>query len=66
MKNTTLPEQRQAWFLEEVKRLMLESPGTEIARKTGISEGQASNLLKGKRNVTDDFLKTFCKAFKID
>jgi transcriptional regulator with XRE-family HTH domain len=66
MKNTTLAEQRQSWFLDEVKRLMLESPGSEIARRTGVSEGQVSNLLKGKRNVTDDFLKTFCKAFKID
>lgn len=66
MKNTVISEQRQAWFLEEVKRLMLEAPGTEIARKTGVSEGQISNLLKGKRNVTDDFLKTFCKAFRLD
>jgi transcriptional regulator with XRE-family HTH domain len=66
MKNTSLAEARQAWFLEEIRRLMLETPGTEIAQRTGVSEGQVSNLLKGKRNVTEDFLKTFCKAFKID
>ena len=66
MKSNLLPQLRQAWFLEQVRKLHLEAPGVVIAKKTGISEGQVSHLLKGTRPVTDNFLRTFCQAFKLD
>src|ERR1043165_3432647 len=66
MKSTLLPELRQAWFLEQVRKMHLEAPGVVIAKKTGVLEGQISHLLKGTRPVTENFLRTFCQAFKID
>ena len=66
MKDNSLATARYYWLLEEIKKLKLMSPGKEIAKKTGFSVGSVSNLLNGKRTVTENFLSAFCKAFKLD
>lgn len=66
MKDTTLANARYYWLMAEIKRLKLITPGKDIAKKTGFSVGSVSNLLSGKRSVTENFLAAFCKAFRID
>jgi transcriptional regulator with XRE-family HTH domain len=66
MKSKILPYTRQAWFLEEIKRLKLESPVAEIVEKTGYPKSSVSDFLNSKRNVTENFLRTFCKGYRID
>lgn len=66
MKDTSIANARYYWLLAEIKRLKLLAPGKEIAKKTGFSVGSVSNLLNGKRSITENFLLAFCKAFKID
>ncbi len=66
MKDNTLAIARYHWLIEEIKKLKLQSPGKEIAKKTGFSVGSVSNLLNGKRTVTENFLAAFCTAFKLD
>ncbi len=66
MKDNSLASARYYWLIEEIRKLKLVSPGKEIAKKTGFSVGSVSNLLNGKRTVTENFLSAFCKAFKLD
>lgn len=66
MKDNSLAAARYYWLLDEIKKLKLQAPGKEIAKKTGFSVGSVSNLLNGKRTVTDNFLSAFCSAFKLD
>jgi transcriptional regulator with XRE-family HTH domain len=66
MKDTSLSNARYYWLIDEIKRLKLQTPGKDVAKKTGFSVGSVSNLLNGKRAITENFLTTFCKAFKLD
>lgn len=66
MKSDTLDNARYDWLLAEIKRLKLATPGKEISKKTGFSEGAVSNWLNGKRAVTENFVTTFCTAFNLD
>jgi transcriptional regulator with XRE-family HTH domain len=66
MKDTSLANARYYWLMDEIKRLKLQTPGKDVAKKTGFSVGSVSNLLNGKRSVTENFLTAFCKAFKLD
>lgn len=53
-------------FNEMLKKVPLRFPVADIHRKTGYSKGSISEILKGKRPPTDEFLKKFAESFKID
>jgi transcriptional regulator with XRE-family HTH domain len=53
-------------LINAVKKLQLRFPIAEIQRATGYGKGSISNFLNNKIPVSDAFLQTFSKAFKID
>ena len=57
---------RQQRFLEEVERLNLRFPGKEIVKRTGYNSGIVSEYLNSKKNVSESFLREFCKSFDLD
>ncbi|CAL1518172.1 hypothetical protein [Chitinophaga sp. MM2321] len=57
---------RQQRFLDEVNKLNLRFPGREIVKATGYNSGVVSEYLNSKKNVSERFLREFCKAFNLD
>jgi transcriptional regulator with XRE-family HTH domain len=53
-------------LINAVKKLQLRFPIAEIQRATDYGKGDISNFLTNKKPVSDNFLKTFSEAFKID
>ena len=53
-------------FNEMLKKVSFKFPVAEISSKTGYSKGSISEILKGKRSPTDEFLKKFSKSFDIE
>lgn len=53
-------------FNEMLKKVSFKFPVAEISTKTGYSKGSVSEILKGKRSPTDDFLKKFSESFEIE
>jgi len=52
-------------FNEMLKKVSFKFPVAEIHRKTGYSKGSISEILKGNRTPTDEFLKKFSEGFNI-
>ena len=48
------------------KKLRLRFPVADIVKKTGYAKGGVSDFLNGKKPVSDEFLKKFSEAYKID
>lgn len=53
-------------FNEMLKNLSFKFPVAEISVKTNYSKGSISEILKGKRSPTDEFLKKFAESFDIE
>jgi len=53
-------------FNEMLKKVSFKFPVAEISKKTGYSKGSVSEILKGNRSPTDDFLKKFSESFEIE
>lgn len=53
-------------FSEMLKKVSFKFPVAEIHRKTGYSKGSVSEILKGNRSPTDEFLKKFSESFGIE
>lgn len=53
-------------FNEMLKKVPLRFPVADIHRNTGYSKGSISEILKGKRPPTDEFLKKFSESFNIE
>lgn len=58
-------EKRQARFLKVVSDLKLRFPNKEITSKTKYNSGIVSEYLNSKKNVSESFLREFCKAFDL-
>ena len=56
----------QERFLEAVKSLGLRFPVARISEKTEYNSGIVSEYLKGKKEVSEKFIKAFCESYKID
>lgn len=57
---------RLARLLEVVNSLNLRFPIAVIARETKVDKGNVSAILKGKKPISDNFLKKFDKAFNVN
>lgn len=53
-------------FLSEVEKLKLRFPGADIAKKTGYKPSTISEYLNGKKGISEDFLRTFCKSYGLE
>lgn len=51
---------------EYLKKVSFRFPVAEISSKTGYSKGSVSEILKGNRQLTDEFLKKFQEVFLKD
>jgi len=51
---------------EMLKKVSFKFPVAEISKKTGYSKGSISEILKGNRPPTDEFLKKFSESFDIN
>lgn len=53
-------------LLEFINGLNLRFPNKEIVNRTGYKSGVVSEYLKGKKPVSESFLKVFSEKFKAD
>lgn len=59
-------EERYARFASAVNSLKLDFPGAEISRRLELSDGGVSEMLRGKKKLSEEFVRKFCKEFDQD
>lgn len=59
-------EELQNIFLLEVEKLKLRFPIADIVKKTGYANGNVSEFLNNKKQVSEKFFKAFCEAYNLD
>lgn len=57
---------RQAYIIDKIKELKIRFPVAELASKGIASKGNISEILKGKRGVSDEVFARFCEVYQLD
>ena len=58
-----LEDIRQERFIAYINSLKLRFPNKEIVNKTGYNSGIVSEYMRGKKFVSESFLRVFCEKF---
>lgn len=57
---------RQAYIVDKIKEMKIRFPVAELTEKKIGTKGNVSEVLSGKRAVSDAFFKRFCDAYELD
>jgi len=57
---------RQAYIIDKIKELDIRFPVAELSKKGIATKGNISEILNGKRAVSDEVFKNFCKVYNLD
>lgn len=57
---------RQVYILDKIKELKIRFPIAELAKKMDVTTGNVSEVLNGKRAVSNSFFEKFCEVYGLD